>query len=153
MWIPSLALTENEKQIIINNDWLNDRIIDTAQTLLRKQYSLAGGLDTALFAQRPSGYDSSGFNTPRVHFDENRNHWFTSSSFRMRIEIADSMTPLRMAESAQKQLKSYECLAKDGYLEVFLFNFDQQPNINDCGLCNCKCNRIPIGGWKSNVCI
>lgn len=113
----------------INNDWLNDTIIDTAQTLIRNQYPVAGGLDTTLFAQRPSGFDSSGFNTVQIHFDENRNHWFTSSTVRMRIEVADSMTPKKMTESAQRQLISrYESLAKDGCLEVYLIHCDQQPN-------------------------
>ena len=135
MWIPFLGLTEDDKQIIISNDWLNDRIINTAQTLLSKEYPVAGRLDTTLFAQRPSGYDSSGFNTVQIHFDENRNHRFTSSTFRMRIEIADSMTPPKLTEFTQKQLKSrYECLSKDGCLEVYLINCDQQPNMNDCGL-------------------
>ncbi|MPC38862.1 hypothetical protein E2C01_032378 [Portunus trituberculatus] len=102
---------------------------------LKRADRKGGGLDTTLFAQRPSGYDSLGFNTVQIHFDENRNHWFTSSTFRIRIEIADSMTPSKLTESAQKQLKSrYECLAKDGCLEVYLINCDQQPNMNDCGL-------------------
>lgn len=135
MWIPSLGLTDEDKQILINNDWLNDRIVDAAQTLLRKQYPVAEGLDTTLFAQRPCGYDSLGYNAVQIHFDENRNHWFTSSTFRMRIEVADSMSLPKLTESAQKQLKSrYKCLAKDGCLEVYLINCDQQPNVNDCGL-------------------
>ena len=41
----------------------------------------------------------------------------------------------KLTETAQKQLKSrYECLAKDGCLEVYFINCDQQPNMNDCGL-------------------
>ena len=123
MWIPSLELTEDDKQIIINNDWLNDRI-----TLLRMQYPIARRLDTTLFALRPSGYDSSGFNTVQIILNENWNYWFTSSTFRMAIEIADSMTPPKLTESAQKQLKSrYECLAKDSAQKCI-------SNVNDCGL-------------------
>lgn len=45
MWIRSLGLTEDDKKIIINNDWLNDTIIDTAQTLICNQYPVAGDLD------------------------------------------------------------------------------------------------------------
>ena len=36
-WLPSNHLTEVEKRIIINNNWLNDRIIDAAQTMLHTQ--------------------------------------------------------------------------------------------------------------------
>ena len=134
----TIQISDVEKSLIINNGWLTDRIIDAAQSLLRNQYSeKICGLDTPLLSQKKSGFDAAGYQCLQIHYDENRNHWFTSSSVNMRIEVADSIPyTKKLTESTKHQLKTrYSSLVNDdGYLQVYIIPCDQQPNGNDCGL-------------------
>ena len=98
MWLANINLTHEDRLLITNNQWLNDKIIDAAQSLLHKQHYVEG-LDTTLLSQTASGFASAGYNCVQIHFDETRNHWFTSSTLRERVEVADSMTPRNLTAS------------------------------------------------------
>ena len=55
--IGDMQLRQEEKGILSHRgDWLNDRIMDAAQILLRRQFPYISGLDTVLKAQNLS-YD------------------------------------------------------------------------------------------------
>ena len=98
MLLPSTHLTEVEKGLIMNNEWLKDKIINAAQTLLCDQYQFSR-VDTTLLSQRKSGFDSAGYDRLQIHYDEDRKHWFTSSLQSIKLK---HVTPLLSKMVASK---------------------------------------------------
>ena len=85
MKIDDLQLRQEEKEILTHRgDWLNDRIIDAAQTLLKRQFPYRSGFDTVLKAANLS-FDSCP-NTPfiqivnRTAMKGEGSHWLTLST-------------------------------------------------------------------------
>ena len=55
MWIPSLSLYESAKKLI-DDGWLNDRVIDAVNNLVRKQ--LGTTAQTTLMSRAKSGFEA-----------------------------------------------------------------------------------------------
>mgnify|MGYP002260086732 CR=1 FL=1 len=84
--IGDLQLRQEEREILTHRqEWLNDRIIDAAQILLKRQFPHIGGLDTVLKAENLS-FDSCR-NTPCIQIvnrtsrkGKEGSHWLTLST-------------------------------------------------------------------------
>lgn len=74
--------------------------------------------------------------TVQIHYVQERSHWVTSSSTRLRVELADSLqtrdsiTPTL----SQQLLQKYQHLICNNNLEVHIIPVMQQTNGIDCGL-------------------
>ena len=97
--IDDMQLRQEEKEIRSHRgDWLNDRIMDAAQTLLRRQFPYISGFDTVLKAQNLS-YDCC-LNNPfiqivnRTAMKGEGSHWLMLSTLdcrpRKEVKIYDS---------------------------------------------------------------
>ena len=95
-----MQLPQEEKEILSHRgDWLNDRIMDAAQILLRRQFPYISGLDTVLKAQRLS-YDCYPNNpfiqiVNRMAMKGEGSHWLMLSTLdcrpRKEVKIYDSV--------------------------------------------------------------
>ena len=134
-WIPDLNLTMTDRRIIQYGHQLNDKIMDAAQKLISAQYEVEG-LDSTLLGQTNTGYDPCAHQCVQIHFDDDRQHWVTSSTTNLRVELCDSLTcPAAISASLNKQLlQRYGALAKGGELTVYILPADQQTNSTDCGV-------------------
>ncbi|XP_029441575.1 uncharacterized protein LOC115081191 [Rhinatrema bivittatum] len=134
LWLPALHLGLEQKEILTSQDWLDDKLIDAAQLLLKKQYA-PYGLQTTLLSCCEDGFQPVENPGVQIHFDAGREHWFTSCRRGDRVEVADSLGPKGLTPDSQRQLKQcYGELVKNGGLEVHLLRADCQPNRDDCGL-------------------
>ncbi|KAJ1148422.1 hypothetical protein NDU88_001258 [Pleurodeles waltl] len=134
-WIADLGLDLLHREILLSMEWLDDKIIDAAQQLLKVQYGLKEGLQTTLLSCSDEGFAPIQTHGVQIHFDDIRNHWFTTSSKGCIVELADSLPLRALSPSTQKQLKQcYGALIQQGKLEVHLLSVDRQPNCDDCGL-------------------
>lgn len=132
-WIADLHLTLRDKEELLKNKMLSDKVIDAAQTLLKRKFNV-DGLDTTLLYQA-SGFDSSTFQCVQIHYDESRKHWITSSTVRNRVELADSLFNGSLSESLACQLRQrYRSFAFNNQLSVFVLPVLQQTNGVDCGV-------------------
>ena len=137
-WIPSLHLDCEDKRRLENNEQLDDKVIDAAQTLLKLQYAV-DGLESTLLLQA-GGFAPVLNESVQIHFDECRQHWKTSSTTRHRVEIADSLFAGTLSNSVGRQLKErYASFASDNILPVYVLPVQQQQNGVDCG-----CHAIAI---------
>jgi CRISPR/Cas system-associated endoribonuclease Cas2 len=132
-WIADLHLGQREQEDILQHRMLDDKVINAAQTLLRRQYQVEG-LDSSLLCQA-GGFQSSAFQCVQIHYDESRLHWVTSSTVRGRVEVADSLYNGRLSDSLINQLRQrYATLAVDNQISVFVLPVQQQTNGVDCGV-------------------
>jgi hypothetical protein len=82
MWLQDLALHDSDKQLIEDKEgWLNDRIINAAQKLLKDKYVEANGLCDAVSVQFEELTCSGSGPGPltQIMYDE-IGHWFTLST-------------------------------------------------------------------------
>ncbi|XP_069464877.1 uncharacterized protein [Ambystoma mexicanum] len=134
-WICELGLDSTHREILLSMEWLDDKIIDAAQHLLKVQYGAKEGLQTTLLSCSAEGFTPIQHQGVQIHFDEIRNHWFTTSYSGSVVQLADSLPLRTLSVSTQKQLKQcYGAVMLQGKLEVHLLSVDRQPNCDDCGL-------------------
>ena len=86
-WIPELSLTGTEKQAILNYNYICDRIIDAAMTLLHQQKPFFMFQSTAFNHQFLQLYP---FETIHVHHD-GKDHFVTSTSVGGYVKLFDSL--------------------------------------------------------------
>ncbi|CAH2305888.1 Hypothetical predicted protein [Pelobates cultripes] len=131
-WLPWLNLTQEHKDIIINDEWLDDTIIDAAQTLLKKQFD-TDGLQSCILAQ--FGMMPVTREAVQIHYDVNRHHWFTTAFKKGIVEVVDSLRTSRLSPSARREIgQCYGNVMKYPLKRVHMRNVDQQPNYDDCGV-------------------
>ena len=54
-WLPNLDPGTKEKNIIVNGQWLNNKVIQAAQTILRQQFPNVGGLQSSILVESGMG--------------------------------------------------------------------------------------------------
>lgn len=88
-WLPNLHLGLEEKQIIVNGQWLNDRIIQAAQTMLRQQFSGVRGLQDTKLIESGKADVMLGNSVQILHMNS---HWFciSTNDDKSRVCVYDS---------------------------------------------------------------
>lgn len=131
-WMTELGVNDSDMVALRENDLLNDKIINAAQKMLKRQHNISGLSETLLC--QLDAFQQYTSPSVQIHFDEIRKHWITSSSTRMRLEIADSLFNGQLSESIIRQLKQcYSCLAVDNKMTAYVLPVQQQTNSVDCG--------------------
>ncbi|CAH2273345.1 hypothetical protein XENTR_v90030153mg [Pelobates cultripes] len=131
-WLPWLNLTHEHKDIIINDKWLDDTIIDAAQTLLKMQFD-TDGLQSCVLAQ--IGMTPVTREAVQIHYDANRHHWFTTAFKKGIVEVVDSLRTSHLSSSARREIgQFYGNVMKNPLKRVHMRKVDQQPNYDDCGV-------------------
>ena len=54
-WLPNLDPGTKKKNIIVNGQWLNNKVIQAAQTILRQQFPNVGGLQSSILVESGMG--------------------------------------------------------------------------------------------------
>ncbi len=129
----------SEFHVLLTDQWLNDYVIDSAQRLLKQQFSVCG-LQSSLRGQNLS-FDVIGLNKKYVLIlHVKKNHWVTVTNInvyldrgeRDRAQIFDSMIPTKIELDVKKQICSFvRPLANVFRFDVM--NILPQSNGNDCG--------------------
>uniref|UniRef100_A0A1B8Y9C9 Uncharacterized protein n=1 Tax=Xenopus tropicalis TaxID=8364 RepID=A0A1B8Y9C9_XENTR len=131
-WLPDLLLTKRHKKELQANDWLDDRIIDAAQNLLKKQFN-AEGLQSCLLSEIE--FEPVRGPSVQIHFDSTRQHWLTSCFRHDHVEIADSLNTANLPETVAKQIiECYGKLFHKPTITIKRLNVHQQRNGRDCGV-------------------
>ena len=93
-WIDDL--TRHEENILLTNEWLNDRLIDAGQKLIKECYQEVCGLQSVSVGQ------ALAFNVQTAEFVQvlhtGRGHWVTISTIgygkgSSEVEVFDSLPP------------------------------------------------------------
>ena len=89
-WLPNLDLGTKEKDIIVNGQWLNDKVIQAAQTILRQQFPNVGGLQSSVLVESGMG-DVMRENS--VQIMHKNSHWFciSTNDDKSRVCVYDSL--------------------------------------------------------------
>ncbi len=140
-WISSpsalVTLFPSDKLILESpHAWLNDKIVDSAQRILRNQCdSTIGGWQTTLFEQKPSmfAHVSSEDFIQIVLID--RSHWIVVSNIGCdcgTVNVYDSLYNTVTLKTICQICAFWKCPTKFGTFR--LVNIQRQPNSSDCGL-------------------
>ena len=125
-------LPERERDIILNNQRLDDTIINRSQNILRKQFPNIGGWQDTLLCQ--TSFTSIAEESVQVHFT-GKNHWVCSSSIGGYVRMYDSATSKNLTSSMKVQLSEcHKSLAKYKRLAIELPPAQIQQGGVDCGL-------------------
>lgn len=133
-WIPELGLTKFEKNILQSStDWLNDRIINAAQKLLRKVNPCMPGLQDVVCGRTMSFDVEPGEFLQILH--DKHGHWLTISTVGLahpEVMIFDSLYP-SISTSVKMQIA---CLlyTKKPQIKLLFKDVQIQSGGSDCGL-------------------
>ncbi|CAH2300601.1 Hypothetical predicted protein [Pelobates cultripes] len=131
-WLPCLNLTQEHKNIIMSENWLDDTIIDAAQKLLKQQFDM-DGLQSCVLAQL--GMKPVTREAVQIHYDTDRHHWFTTCFKKGIVVVADSLRTSYLSPSASKEIcECYGNVVNNPLKRVYMLEVDQQLNGNDCGV-------------------
>ena len=132
-WVPELGLTTQDRAILLHpTTWLNDRIIDAAQKLIKKLCPAMFGLQTILNCQT-MGFDVQPDEV--VQILNTGNHWFTVSTVgtsHPTVKIYDSLYSHAGIE-VQDLIASLLATTKGEMIAKFI-DVPLQSGFNDCGL-------------------
>ncbi|KAL5516139.1 hypothetical protein EMCRGX_G001410 [Ephydatia muelleri] len=127
-------LYEADRSILENNQsWLNDNIINAAQTLLKSKYGTPG-LQNTVLAAALQGCIVGGEEFVQV-LNSGGNHWLTISTIGCpysTVNIYDSMC-CTLPSTTQKQICAL-LMTHEPNVTLRFINVDKQNNANDCGL-------------------
>ena len=128
-------LAFEDKQILQSNEWLNDKIVNATQKLLRKQSHLSGFMPT-YFEQKMSAYKHIDGSTPLIQVIlVGQSHWVTVSNVNCdadTITIYDSLYPTISKQTCQHICHFWKSKGKEATFK--LANVQRQPNGSDCGV-------------------
>ncbi|OCT64161.1 hypothetical protein XELAEV_18045262mg [Xenopus laevis] len=112
-WIPELNLTQQHKMSLRGTEFLDDKIIDAAHSLLKIQPSV------------------------QIHYNRVENQWLTSCFKNHHVQIADSAEIKHHYISLRKQInKCYSELVYDPEGTMEIIDVDEQANAYDDGIDN-----------------
>jgi hypothetical protein len=121
------AILENE------DSWLNDRIINAAQNLLRIRYNTPGLQNTLLPSIQQNEVVGGEEFVQVLH--SGGNHWITISTIGCSdstVSIYDSIY-CTIPECTKKQICAL-LMSSEAYINLLFVNVDKQANQSDCGL-------------------
>ena len=136
MWLPQLFLTQSDKEILMSDSsWLNDRLINAAQTLLKRQFHNSGveGFQCSLLGQKLKFKAVDQEMVQIIHTGSN--HWCcisTLSCEKATIDIYDSLSQF-LPQQAIAQCASI-VYTQSTTLSLSFHNVQKQNNGNICGL-------------------
>ena len=129
------TLYAEDRKILLSTEWLNDRIINATQKLLKKQSSLRG-FQCTLYGQKMVKYNRihrTKIFVQVIHVKDT--HWLTVSNVgcdASTVTIYDSL-PATVGDRLQKHVCHFwKCEGKQATFQVA--NIRRQPNVFDCGL-------------------
>ncbi|XP_065060557.1 uncharacterized protein LOC135687817 [Rhopilema esculentum] len=134
--ISSLQLTKEDKEIMQFSDmWLNDRIINAVQFILKKQFPLIEGFQDTLLQKKHQFKVMSGEFVQIIN--KSGNHWMTLSTLGINhqgsIKIFDSMNS-KVLNQEIKGIIASVIMTKNRVIHVKVENVQQQPDSYNCGL-------------------
>lgn len=134
-WIKELQLNEDDRQCILPNQWLNDKIINVAQKLLKRSHPEVNGLQKTYLGETLTYTIERGKFVQILHI--NGNHWITISNvFSQRNEIIsvyDSFSSIDLPVKAKEQIAALIC-CPDKYFLLEFQSVSKQRGGSDCGL-------------------
>jgi hypothetical protein len=104
-WIPELKLRQMEHDIIAQNEWLIDEVMDAASTLLKQQFPCITGLDNASLGVSAAGFDRNLSEGMQFHCVGGC-HWVLSSSIGGQVRIYDSLPSKYISQDLDRQLRA-----------------------------------------------
>ena len=150
VWIECLGLFETDREIVLSpTGWLNDRIINAAQTLLKNQFpGLSGFQDVALGQVMNFTIEFGEF----IQIVHSLNHWVTISTLMqdLNISLYDSLYSGGIPRLLQAQIA---CLMSTEHDDINVNVVDVQSQV----IANIKINCIHVCYWlfidkDSNTC-
>ena len=130
--VDGIKLNKTQKDILSSTGWLDDKIVNAAQSLLRKQFGLVGLQNTTL------GYTLT-HDIMRKQFVQilhnGQDHWLTVSTIGLQssyINIFDCMYST-LSSFCKDQICAL-LFANDKVVNVQFIDADKQENTYDCGL-------------------
>ena len=134
-WVPSLNLSTADKSIILDGEWLNDKIVDAANRIVAAHLGLSAP-QTSLLAQSSEGFTSLRADDTSMQILYDAAHWITAECVDGEVYVANSLGNNDISPPLAKQLKQLyaTCSSVDGSMEVTLIACAQQPNDSDCGV-------------------
>ena len=132
-WIPELDLSHEDKLILSRGKWLNDKIIDAAQSLLKKANPAVGGLQRVCLGQTMN-YDIEVGEFVQILHDR-RGHWLTISTIGAsgtEVHVFDSLYP-STGSSVKMQIS---CLlhTEQPHITLLMKDVQMQSDTADCGV-------------------
>ena len=125
---------DNDKALLLSDRaWLNDRLIDKAQELLKHQFSYVGGLQSLLLGQTQAFAVEVGEFVQILHAGQS--HWLTISTngcFHPLVKVYDSLAPgsdSRLCHKVASLLVTNCASITLQYVDVM-----RQVGPSDCGL-------------------
>ena len=132
-WLDHLNLDVSNKKILESeNDWLDDKLINASQNLLKKQYPQIGGFQNTLFGQNLSFKVERGTFVQIIH---SRNHWVCITNTgcnKGEMEVIDSMFDT-LPQKAVNQVAAF-VHSELPALNLKFLNTQRQCGYSDCGL-------------------
>ena len=133
--IEGASLYDEDKAILLSTQWLDDRIVNAAQELLKKQSNLKG-FQCTLYGQKMARYSHVHGRESFVQVVNVRNtHWLTVSNVgcdASTVTVYDSL-PATVGHHIKKHICHFwKCEGKQATFQVA--NMQRQPNPFDCGL-------------------
>ena len=133
-WIPELQLRNEDKDILCSStEWLNDRLINAAQVLLKAVNSHLSGFQNTLLGQSLSFDIEPGEFVQILHDDQG--HWFAVSSVgtaHPQINVLDSLYS-SVSSSAKLQISAL-LFTTHKQITLSFRDVQRQVGSSDCGL-------------------
>ena len=117
LWIPSLELYSTDHLALVGCEWINDRLINAGQRLLKEAYPCIGNL-----GQLIQGYEPETCEFVQV-LHVASSHWVTISTIGCslgEVNMSDSLMPKDLPDWAQKQIACILC-TREKTLQVKLY--------------------------------
>ena len=125
----------DDKQFLLNGEWITDSIINAGQSLLEKDYPHVGGLQPTFLARKFQ------FSVQRSEFVQILNvygsHWLTISNIGCptgTINVYDSLPNCYLSSDTKRQIAAILFLSDQRKITVNFVDVQIQSNGSDCGL-------------------
>jgi len=132
MWLEldGAVLSHTDREILCNKGWLNDKHINYAQSLLKKQFPHLDGWKNTLLLHKEQKKIKKGVQIIHTH----GNHWMVASNVRSgdcEIEIFDSLYASVHKDTQNIIIYLFECT---GIPVLKMSETSKQEGVNDCGV-------------------
>ena len=134
--IGMIHLTYDDKKILESNDmWLNDKIINAAQVLLKTKFPLIEGFQDTLLQKKHAFEVMSGEFIQIIN--KSNSHWVTLSNLGLQqhgtIRLYDSLNSSTLNQEVQDIIASL-LISRCSVITVKIGRVQQQPDASNCGL-------------------
>ena len=135
-WLEEYALLQDHKHILLNDGWLDDKLVDASQQILAKQFEdkfSGAGFQNAAVGMCGNFIIQTGEFIQIINGGSN--HWFTISTIGTKHPEVLSYDSLytSIAEDVKMQISSLLCTIEKSIILKFV-NTVKQAGVNDCGL-------------------